>query len=137
MRPETPKALVCVLLRARRLGGASPGAGAGYYCGVDRRGARLLLARTTGSDIGDGTMHLFADPFATPGKILSTGVRLDQPYTVTLRVKGSALSCEVVLPNTSRVELTATDTNIARGGIGLYSVGAKAQFERLKACGPN
>lgn len=120
-----------------RTAGLAKGAGAGYYCGVDLANERLMAGKTSGSELGSGKLTLFpnpTDPFGDPGKKINKGVIKNTTYRVTLRAEGDELTCEVMLPDNSLVELKATDSDLTSGGLALFTAGARASFFSVKVC---
>jgi hypothetical protein len=121
-----------------RTGALAPGAGTGYFCGVDAATSRLMLAKTLTGDLAQGKLQFFpnpTDPYGDPGmKIGGSGVLLNLPYKVTLRAVGTKLTCQVLLPDLSLVEYSATDADLQGGGFALFTAGASAHFESVKLC---
>ncbi len=132
--PASNVALAGVIVRSANL---SAGAGSGYYCALDLEGSRLVMGKTSGGDLAAGKLPLFTnptDPFALPGKKILSGVSANTPYTLYLRAEEDELTCRVTLPNYSVVELTEKDATLKEGGLALFTAGASAQFETVKAC---
>jgi|GEM_PF-5408609 hypothetical protein len=121
-----------ILVRGGKL---AEGTGDGYYCGVDLANWRIAIGRTSGSDLADGTLNLVADPFSDPGKSISQGVQINQPYKIEFRVVGDQLNCEVVLADNSRITTSATDSTLTSGEMALFTVGAAADYETVTICG--
>lgn len=122
---------------AVRTSGLSTGNGDGYYCGVDLANALMIIGKTTGNDLSQGKMALYpnpTDPFADPGKKIAEGVAANAPYQVTLQVEQDKLTCQVLLPSLSLVEVVEHDSGLTSGGLALFTAGAVAQFEAVKAC---
>ncbi len=119
---------------AVRTRGLANGKGDAYYCGVDLSAWRVMIGRSQGDELGQGKLHLFADPFSSPGKAINRELRVNVPYTVLFRVVDASLSCTVILPDLSRVEYTATDAALTAGELALFTVGASANFRSVKVC---
>lgn len=122
---------------AIRTGTLAANGGDGYYCGVDLAGSRMLIGKTVGADLAQGTMSLYpspTDPFALPGKKIYQGVALKAPYQLTLRAEGDVITCQVLLPDLSLLEITETDKDLSSGGVALFTTGARADFEAVKIC---
>jgi hypothetical protein len=132
--PTTNVALAGVIVRSANLGA---GAGNGYYCALDLEGSRLVLGKTSGGDLAAGKLALFTnptDPFAPPGKKILKGVTTNTPYTLYVRAEEDQLTCRATLPDYSVVELIEKDATLKEGGLALFTAGASAQFETVKAC---
>jgi hypothetical protein len=122
---------------AARTAGLAENAGSGYYCGIDLATSRLVLAKTSGSDLADGKIALFpnpTDPYGLPGVRISGGLHLMMPYRVTMRVVGAQLICQVMLPDLSVVTFSESDEELTSGGFALFTAGASAHFESVKLC---
>lgn len=122
---------------AARTGSLAPGAGTGYYCGVDLPNNRVALAKTVGGDLAAGKMQLFTsptDPFGEPGKKVTNGVKPQLPYRIALRTEGSSITCQLTLPDLSVLEFTEKDTDLTAGSLALFTAGAVAYFESVKVC---
>lgn len=123
-----------VVVRTANLAG---GTGSGYYCGIDLAGHRMLVAKTSGTDLSQGKIELYpgpTDPFGTAGKPITKGVATNAPYQVTLQVEGPAIICQALLPDLSVMEIVEHDTELAVGGMALFTAGAVAEFETVKVC---
>jgi hypothetical protein len=120
-----------------RSSAATATTGGAYYCGVDIRNQRLVVARTVGDELSVGSMSFFfKDEFQTDaGEVISPldPLREDTPYDLTFRAGGNQLTCRVRL-NVSSVEITHSDSGIAQGGFGLFSAGTSATFGLVKVC---
>ena len=135
--PAKPVSMAGLILRSSKL---APGAGNGYYCGLDIRNGRLVIGETTGNDLGQGKLPLHTDPDNAsdpPGRKISNGVQLNRPYTIMFEVRGDELICQVLLTdNVTTVETKLTDTTLTTGGMALFTVGASARFDTVKLCTP-
>lgn len=130
--PSDNISMAGIILRGDKMAAAS---GDGYYCGVDLVNWRIAIGRTSGSDLADGNLHLFSDPFSNPGKSITQGVQINQPYKVEFRVVGDQLNCEVVLADNSRITTSTTDATLTSGQMALFTVGAAADYETVTICG--
>jgi len=120
-----------------RTAGLAPGKGDGYYCGVDLANGLMIMGKTVGDDLAQGKMALYpnpTDPYAEPGKEIIGGVAVNAPYQVTLHLEGSSIKCQVLLPGLSLMEIVEQDSELTSGGLALFTTGAVAQFEAVKAC---
>jgi hypothetical protein len=120
-----------------RTAGLAPNAGSGYYCGVDLVNSRVVLAKTVPGDLEAKRLQLFVsptDPFGEPGKPVTNGVKPQLPYRITLRAAVSSLTCQLTLPDSSVLSFTETDLDLTTGGLALFTTGASAYFESVKAC---
>jgi hypothetical protein len=132
--PAEDLALGGIMARTANLG---PASGDSYYCAIDLAGQRLVMARTTGDDLASHTVTLMpspTDPFGKPGKPITTGLQADTPYRLVFRVDGDQLQCQVILGAASIIEVTEEDDALDAGGMGLFTVGASAEFEAVKVC---
>lgn len=129
--PAQNVAMAGVAVRTADLG---QGQGAAYYCGIDFASWYLMLAKSQGSELGQGTLTLFADPNSKPGKAINKQLYIDTPYTVELRAVGTELRCTVHLPDLSRVEYFVNDPDLSTGQFALFTVGASANFTAVKVC---
>ncbi len=120
-----------------RTAGLKPGAGDGYFCGVDMASNRLIIGKTSGDELGSGTLSLFPnpmDPQSPPGIPIANVVTINLPYRLTLRAEGSLLTCQALLPDHGIAEFSVEDSDLTSGGFALFSAGASAYFERVKVC---
>ena len=135
--PATGIAMAGVILRTGQL---SPGKGQGYYCGVDIKNNRLAIGETAGSELLQGILHLHTDPSNSndpPGRRISKAVQLNMAYIIKFQVVGTSLVCLLVMPDQiTQVETTLKDSSLASGGMALFTVGASAQFSKVKMCTP-
>lgn len=126
--PADPLALAGVMVRAAASGA---GQGGGYYCGLDHAGDRLLLAKTSGSELSSGRLSLL------PGAVAAgTGLVEGTVYTVTLRVRGKSLQCQARLPNDRTLSQSGSDGDHATGAAALFTLGSAAQFDAVTVCTP-
>ena len=51
-----------------------------------------------------------------------------------LYLEGSSIKCQVLLPGLSLMEIVEQDSELTSGGLALFTTGAVAQFEAVKAC---
>lgn len=129
--PATNVSLAGVVVRTGKL---APGAGDGYFCGVDAANSRLVIGKATGTDLALGKLTLFPSP---QGKALGKSVALSLAYHVKLQVSGDMLTCQVVLPDgITSVDASLKDRDLLSGGVALFTAGASAQFETVKLCTP-
>lgn len=134
---SSPSQNISMVGVAVRTANMAQGSGDGYYCGVDLANQRLVIGKTTGTDLAQGKMALYpspTDPYGEPGKKITGGVTTNAPYQVTLYVEGALISCELMLPGQTLVEIAEQDTDLTSGGMALFTVGAEAQFEAVKVC---
>jgi len=120
-----------------RTAGLASGAGSGYYCGVDLVNSRVALAKTVAGDLAAKKLQLYVsptDPYGEPGKKVTSGVKPQLPYRITLRAVGSSLTCQLTLPDLSVLSFTEQDHDLIAGGLALFTAGAVAYFESVKAC---
>ena len=112
------------------------GRGAGYFCGLDRASNRVVIGRSNGGELGSGQLTIFADPFESPGKPVNKAVLTNIPYRVSFRAKGAELRCSVALPGTppQTIEHTISDGVFTAGKFALFTIGSRAQFEKVKVC---
>jgi hypothetical protein len=129
--PVNNVSLAGVAVRTNTL---ADGKGDAYYCGVDLASWRVMIGRSQADELGQGKLHLFADPLSKPGKAINRELRVDVPYTVLFRVVEASLSCTVILPDLSRVEYQTTDAALTTGQLALFTVGASADFRSVKVC---
>jgi hypothetical protein len=107
----------------------------GYYCGVDLANHRLLVAKSSGTNLANKTLVLFSESHADkPGKTIIQGVQRQAPYRITFRVVQSQLKCQALLPDGRQVEVSYQDTALKTGGFSLFTLGAAANFETVKLC---
>jgi len=132
--PDQNLSMAGIVVRTKTL---AANGGDGYYCGVDLAGNRMLIGKTVGADLAQGTMSLYpspTDPFGQPGKKITQGVAIKAPYQLTLRVEGDVITCQVLLPDLSLLEITENDKDLTSGGVALFTTGARADFEAVKIC---
>ncbi|MCC6749941.1 MAG: thrombospondin type 3 repeat-containing protein [Deltaproteobacteria bacterium] len=129
--PANGVSLAGVVVRTSGLG---PGTGSGYYCAIDLKNFRLVIGKTKADELGKGQLPLFAEPASEPGKPITRGVKVNIPYSLTLRARDGQLTCRVTSPDLSQVETTAADSEFTRGGLAIFTAGASAIFESVKVC---
>jgi hypothetical protein len=132
--PAGNVALAGVVVRAA---GVAAGFGSGYYCAVDMANARLVIGRTSGDDLQKKRMLLLPDagnPVDPPGRRLGTPVLQALSYQLKMTAEGRKLTCQVVQPNLALVETSVDNAVSGTGQLGLFTVGAAAQFETVKVC---
>lgn len=111
--------------------------GSGYFCGIDLQNTRITLGKTVGDDLQKGRITLLSnpsDPLGGPGKVITKGVLANTPYRLSFRAEQDQLTCTVVLPDLSVVELIHQDSDLISGGLALFTIGVSAQYETVKAC---
>ena len=108
-----------------RASGVSTSSVTGYFCGVDlRNGGRLLLGRMSGAySPTHGTFTIVGSQTMT--------VALNTAYLVHAEAQGGALTCTC-----GTTQVSANDTTVATGSVGLFTLGARARFADALYCLP-
>ena len=102
----------------------SPANVAGSFCGVDVRNGRLLLGVMQGNYApGRGRMTVLGEK--------NMAAHLDELYGVTAQARGTTITC-----SSGAVQITVTDTSLATGSVGLFTIGATARFTDATYCMP-
>jgi hypothetical protein len=107
-----------------RASGLSSSSVTGYFCGVDLRGQRLLLGRMSGAySPSNGTFTILGSQSLT--------VAISNSYLVQADAQGGALTC-----TSGTTQVSANDSAIATGSVGLFTLGARASFTDAMYCLP-
>ena len=112
--------------------------GNAYYCALDIRRQRVLLGKTSGADLANNQIVLFAvDAVSDPGVAVNPldPIVTNEPYALSFKIVGDQLTCRAQLKTTT-VEFIKTDTTLqgATGGFGLFTAGSSAVFGIVKVC---